>query len=164
MYVSAPGLRAQARAVPQLPAPTIALRLLLMSLLLRPSAQQQTQWHSLETVGRPNLVLEVAPVGEMAQVGVVHKQHNSGRALLALGGVEHLELPALANGRRVVLDRPTDHTVELGGGYPALTCFIHPHRGGQDVADPATGTGRGVHHRHPREEFEGAVDLAAPLF
>src|SRR3984893_15464850 len=155
--LSPPLLRVCSRAVPHEPAPTTAIRPSVSRGRVS-SPRHHAQTHTGEAVDSTDAVLEIAPVGEVEQLRVVHKEHDRRREASRLGRVEDLEPPSLVRAGRVLIDRRPDQRIERtrsdvrGARVGDLRgCLQHP-------VDVASFGGTERQNRRTRHEVECGRD------
>src|SRR6266545_8174081 len=110
------------------------------SALFSPESKLQRIAEQTEPVA--DLLLQVAPVGEVQQVRVVDEQHHGRGLATRLGGVRKPEPPALVAGRGVLEERLTQDPVELTRRHPQPALPDHLERGRQHRRDPLPRPGR----------------------
>src|SRR6266511_649067 len=80
-------------------------------------AQDQSQRVACDAETVADLLLQIAPVGEVQQAGVVDEKHDGGRLVAGLRGVGELEAPAFVAWRGMLekgfAQRSEEHTSEL---------------------------------------------------
>jgi len=125
-----------------------------------PRAHRQHERRTLEVDLLPQLVLQIALVGEVQIDVVVEREHDGGGRHADLGGEEDRHrLVALGRLRRMGLGRLRDQAVELAGRDTPPARVLDTPRRGQQLAHPEPAAGRDEDNGNIGQELEPIAQL-----